>query len=108
MKNVTITLPEETIARLRVAAAQEGKSMSKFMADLVDIRLGHTLTQREALTAFLTGPDLPGIATERPAREDLYADRLLHRHERDAIFEGSAGASEASHRAKLDRRAKRA
>ncbi|RDJ25320.1 ribbon-helix-helix protein, CopG family [Bosea caraganae] len=108
MKNLTITLPQETIARVRVAAAREGKSMSKFMAEMVEKRLGQTLTQREALAAFLAGPDLPGIAAERPAREDLYAERLLRRHERDAVSEGPTGAAEAGHRAKLDRRAKRA
>ncbi len=35
MKNVTITLPENTLQRARVAAAKQGKSLSRFVSDLV-------------------------------------------------------------------------
>ena len=40
MKNVTITLPEQTLAKLRIEAARAGKSVSKFMADLAEDRIG--------------------------------------------------------------------
>lgn len=108
MKNVTITLPEETLARLRVEAAKEGKSMSKFTAELIEHRFGRKMTQKEGLAAFLAGPDLPGIAAGWAGREELYAERLLRRHERDAVSEGPAGASETDDGARLDRGAQRA
>jgi len=92
MRNVTITLPETTLSRLRVAAAREGKSMSKFTAELVEQKLGRTLTQREAVDAFLAGPDLPAIAAEWQGREELYADRLLRGNERDAVSDGLTAA----------------
>ncbi|WP_439497738.1 ribbon-helix-helix domain-containing protein [Bosea sp. (in: a-proteobacteria)] len=104
MKHVTITLPEATLSRLRVEAAKEGKSMSKFTAELIEQRVGRTMTQREALDVFLAGPDLPGLAASWQGRGELYDERLFRRHERDAVSEGSAGSSEADDRAELDRR----
>lgn len=74
MKNLTITLPEETFARLRVAAAQEGKSMSKFMAELVDGRLGRAKSQRQAIDEFLAGPlmNLTDENGQAPTRDEIY------------------------------------
>lgn len=85
MKNVTLTLPEDMLAQLRVAAAREGESMSKFLAELIEDRIGRARTQQDALEAFLAGRDLPGLAGEKLSREEIYAERLLHRHERDAL-----------------------
>ncbi|MDP3407830.1 ribbon-helix-helix protein, CopG family [Bosea sp. (in: a-proteobacteria)] len=108
MKNITITLPDDLYSRMRVEAAREGKSMSKFMAELAESRLGRAMTQRAALDAFLAGPDLPGIASERTSREDIYAERLFHRHERDAVSERFPRTAEAGDCAALDQRARRA
>lgn len=74
MKNVTITLPEETIARLRIAAAKEGKSMSKFTAELIEGRIGRATTRREAIDEFLAGPlmDLTDENGKAPSRDEIY------------------------------------
>ncbi|HSI40613.1 MAG TPA: hypothetical protein VLA00_08730 [Xanthobacteraceae bacterium] len=107
MKNLTITLSEQTLSRTRIAAAMEGKSMSRFVAELVEARVGRPMTQIEALEAFLAGPDLPGIATERPSREELYAERLFRGHERAAVPEGPDGTGEAENGPRLGRSAGR-
>lgn len=36
MKNVTVTLPEDVAAWLRVRAAQDGRSVSRWLAELLD------------------------------------------------------------------------
>jgi hypothetical protein len=58
MKNVTVTMSEALLQRARVAAARDGKSLSKFVAEAVEQRVGRPLTQREALDIFLSGPPL--------------------------------------------------
>jgi hypothetical protein len=58
MKNVTITLPEDIVARARVQAAKEGKSLSRFVSGLVERQVGRSMSQREAVEAFLAGPPL--------------------------------------------------
>lgn len=108
MKNVTLTLPEDMLAQLRVAAAREGKSMSKFLAELIEDRIGRARTQQDALEAFLAGHDLPGLAGEKLSREEIYAERLLHRHERDALPERLPGPGEAEDGAPMGRRSRRA
>ncbi|MCZ8043360.1 MAG: ribbon-helix-helix protein, CopG family [Bosea sp. (in: a-proteobacteria)] len=108
MKNITITLPDDLYRRMRVEAAREGKSMSKFMAELAENQVGRKLTQRAALDAFLAGPDLPGLATERVSREDIYGERVLHRYERDAVSERLPRSAEAGDSPSLDQRARRA
>lgn len=59
MKNVTITLSEDVVARARVQAAREGKSLSRFVSGLVEGRVGKPMSQRDAVEAFLAGPPLP-------------------------------------------------
>jgi hypothetical protein len=77
--NVTITLDEETVRRARVAAAQSGKSLSRFAGDLIRKEVGApTMTQLEALEKFLAGPPL-NLVDENgmaPSRDDIYAERV--------------------------------
>ena len=40
MKNLTITMSEELLARLRVQAAQQGMSLSRFAAEVLCQQLG--------------------------------------------------------------------
>ena len=74
MKNVTITLGEDLVSRARVEAAKEGKSLSRFVSELVERRVGRKKTQLEALEAFLAGPSLPLLDENgrAPSRESLY------------------------------------
>lgn len=75
MKNVTITLPEQTLAKLRIEAAKAGKSVSKFMADLAEERIGsRTVDPGQAMRQFLSGPlyDLTDENGKAPSREQIY------------------------------------
>ena len=64
MKNVTISMPDETLQKIRVDAAKTGKSVSKYIADtlmsLDDTRSPQTGATREeqiaALERVLSGP----------------------------------------------------
>ena len=76
MKNLTVTLPEETFARLRMAAAREGKSMSKFVGALLDRQIGPVEPDADAaaLERFLAGPlwDLTDEKGNAPTRDQIY------------------------------------
>lgn len=56
MKNLTITLPDDVAAKLRVDAAKAGKSMSRYVADLLATPRPDTTSQIEAIERFLNGP----------------------------------------------------
>jgi len=76
MKNLTVTLPEETFARLRVAAAREGKSMSKFVGALVERKVGSEghESRINAMERFLAGPlwNLTDEDGNAPTRDQIY------------------------------------
>lgn len=75
MKNVTITLPERTLAKVRMEAARAGKSVSKFMADLAEERIGSPDSDPgEAMRRFLSGPlyDLTDENGKAPSRDQIY------------------------------------
>lgn len=74
MKNITLTVDEATLQRARVAAAQEGKSLSKFVAETLERRVGRALTQKEALDRFLAGPlwNLTDENGNAPSRDEIY------------------------------------
>jgi hypothetical protein len=103
MKNVTITLDEATVSWARVEAAKQGRSLSRYIAELLaEQRLGQAQRQealsqqREALERFLAGPDLPLSEHGRlPNKEELYAERLFHRHEYSDLHARPAGSAKA-------------
>jgi plasmid stability protein len=75
MTNVTITLDDETIQRTRVAAAQAGKSVSKFVGELLRKELGSSpLSRKEAMRRFLDGPPLNILNEDgtAPTTDQLY------------------------------------
>lgn len=76
MKNVTVTLDEVLLQRARIAAAREGKSLSRFVAESVEQRVGRPMTQAEALKAFLDGPPLHVLDEngKAPTRAQRYDD----------------------------------
>jgi hypothetical protein len=81
MKNVTITLREEVAEWLRIEAAKAGLSMSGFMSDLLETRMGRGKDQIAGLEFFLSGPGFPGLSAGLPKRDELYDRAALHRHE---------------------------
>lgn len=64
MKNVTVSMDENTLRRLRVRAAEEGKSVSRYLAEMVEERLAASRAvgpvdrnaQIDALEQILSGP----------------------------------------------------
>lgn len=64
MANVTINLSDEQLSDVRVEAARAGKSVSKFLADMIERNIVKQLpnqastreAQREALEKILSGP----------------------------------------------------
>lgn len=73
MRNVTITLSEDLVSKARVEAARHGKSLSRFVSELVEQRVGRTLTGKEAIERFLAGPlmELTDEHGNAPSRDRL-------------------------------------
>jgi hypothetical protein len=107
MKNVTITLDENVAAWARVEAAKEGKSLSRFVSEMLAERSGRATAQRDALEKFLAAPDFPGVAANLPTREELYAERLFHRHERAPLHKGSQSSVQTRKGARVAKRARK-
>jgi hypothetical protein len=101
VKNVTITLVEEVAAWARVEAAKAGKSLSRFLSDLLADRRNNERDQSDAMKRFLEGAEFPGVAIRRPSREELYAERLFHRHERVPLRKRPKDAGKAPTSKKL-------
>ena len=74
MKNITITLDLETANWLRVNAAEQNKSVSRFVGDLVQEQMQDRVAYARAMRSFLSKPPLklrePGEPL--PKREELY------------------------------------
>jgi hypothetical protein len=99
MKNVTITLPDELAHHARVEAAQQDKSLSRFIADMLAERCKGQSEQLAALDGFLKGPGYPGISKAWRGREALYAERedeLLRRYKSSRLRGRSRRAGEAA------------
>jgi hypothetical protein len=105
MKNVTITLPENTVQRARVAAAKQGKSLSKFVSELVSREVDYDAEEMlKRLSKYFDGPGFPGISENWPTREEIYAERedeLLRRYEHSRLRGGHKGHDETSARREL-------
>jgi hypothetical protein len=53
MKNITITLDEETAAWARVYAAQRNMSLSRYVGEVLRERMRHSRAYEDALQRFL-------------------------------------------------------
>jgi hypothetical protein len=74
MKNVTITLDEETAAWARVHAAQHNMSVSRLVGEMLHQRMGELREYDRAMRAFLSKPPvkLSRSGARYPKREELY------------------------------------
>jgi hypothetical protein len=90
MRNVTVTMDEDTAAWARVEAAKQGKSLSRYLVDLVEAARGRKHRQREAMEAFLAGPllDLTDGTGKAPGREEIYDRARVRGHQRADLRKG--------------------
>ncbi|HVP87106.1 MAG TPA: DUF6364 family protein [Casimicrobiaceae bacterium] len=74
MKNVTITLDEETAAWARVYAAQHNMSVSRLVGEMLHQRMGELSEYDRAMRAFLAKKPvkLSRSGGRYPKREELY------------------------------------
>ncbi len=74
MKNITVTLDEETATWARVYAAQQNKSLSRFLGELLHSKMHESHAYEDAMQRFLSRKPFPlgSEATPYPKREELY------------------------------------
>ncbi len=73
MKNVTVTLEEEVALWVRVRAAEQNQSVSRYLADMLRKQMTEEKTYEEAMSRFLARKPSPISDSETyPARETLY------------------------------------
>jgi len=79
MKNVTITLDEQTAAWIRVYAARQKTSVSRIVGEVLRERMREGKEYEQAMRRFLSKPPVAfkWKAGRRPTREEL--------HDRDAL-----------------------
>jgi hypothetical protein len=81
MKNVTVTLDEDTLARARVQAAERNMSLSRYIGEVVRARLKQDDRYAAAYRAWRAEKllDLKGPSRPYPKREELYDRPVLPR-----------------------------
>jgi hypothetical protein len=88
MANVTISLDDNVLEHLRWDAKKTGRSISRYIADLVAADQ-ERLRQESvaAMEAFLSGPDLPILNDDgaMPSREELNVRPDFRGHKRDRV-----------------------
>jgi plasmid stability protein len=75
MRNVTITLDEETAAWLRIYAARQEMSVSRFVGEVLQERMRESREYEQAMRAFLARSPVAlrrGSGTRYPPREELH------------------------------------
>lgn len=81
LRNLTVTLDEDTFAKARVRAAQRNVSLSRFIGDLLRRELRHDDEYEAAYRTwrFAKPFALKGSAQPYPKREELHDRSLLRR-----------------------------
>jgi plasmid stability protein len=73
MKNVTVALDEEVALWVRVRAAEQNQSVSRYLADMLRKQMAEEKTYEEAMDRFLSRkPSQITNSESYPARETLY------------------------------------
>ena len=74
MKNVTVTLPEDVALWLRVRAAENGRSVSRWLSDLLESMKRREDEYEVAMERALARKPwkMEWIDGRRPTREELY------------------------------------
>ena len=74
MKNITITLDTETAAWVRVKAAEQNTSVSRFVGEILQQQMKDRREYQRAMLAYLSKPpfDLTGEPEKYPTREEIH------------------------------------
>jgi Arc/MetJ-type ribon-helix-helix transcriptional regulator len=73
MKNVTVTLPEEVARWARVQAAQREKSVSRYLADLLQEQMEEETAYEAAMVGYLKRePVRLSSGGPYPSRDELH------------------------------------
>jgi hypothetical protein len=74
MKNITITLDPETAAWIRVHAAEQNKSVSRLVGEILQEQMKDRREYRRAMHGYLSKPpfDLSGEPEKYPKRDEIY------------------------------------
>ena len=92
MKNVTITMDEAVAKQARVRAAEAGKSLSRWVGELVEKEVINPSTRQDqlgTLRQLIYGVGWPGISESLPSRDELHDRPVLRRHKRPDLRDGS-------------------
>lgn len=81
MKNVTITLDEQTAARAKVEAAERNMSLSRYIGEVLRKAIRHEDEYEAAYRAWRAEKPFPlkGAPQRYPKREELYDRPVLRR-----------------------------
>jgi len=85
MRNITITLDEETARRARVRAAERDMSLSRYVGELVQRDVRQSREYEEAMQRYLSrGPfkELTGSPQRYPTRDELHDRAALRSQEK--------------------------
>ena len=79
LKNVTVTLDDETLAKARVRAAERNMSLSRYMGEVVRQELRQETEYEAAFRAWRARKPLPlkGPPQPYPKREELYERAVM-------------------------------
>ncbi|MEX0386700.1 hypothetical protein [Spiribacter onubensis] len=87
MKNLTITVDEETLQWARIEAARRGTSVSRLVGEMLAEHREKTSDYERARQAFLArGPfRTTGKRKPYPSREEIYDREIFRRYERSDL-----------------------
>ena len=74
MKNITITLDPETAAWVRIHAAEQNKSVSRLVGEILQARMKDRREYQRAMRRYLSKPpfDLTGEPQKYPTRDEIH------------------------------------
>lgn len=81
MKNVTIALDEKVARWARVKAAEQDKSLSRFLADLLEDQMKYEVDYEAARRRFKVGKPFAfrGPKGRLPTRDEIHDRKVLRR-----------------------------
>lgn len=81
MKNITITLDEQTARWARAQAAEQGLSLSRYVGEVLRKQLPKAQAYERAMNSFLsrTRTPLTNPGDRLPTREEIYDRGMLRR-----------------------------